>query len=236
MLGPIKSDNLYKKIIEAIHTHIVDSDIKPGDRLPSERELGELLEVSRTTVREALRVMEIIGTVQVRVGKGIFLTDLSTESLSTTIASLIMFDKENVDQLYEVREMLDIKNASLAAERATDEDIAKIEAAEKEIQRALIKPKKGLIEEKEYHLSIASATKNSILYNIMKLVIDSYLDLILSVRGQKRKITNRQKEAFGEHSAITQAIKNHDILEAKKAMRNHIRASRDASKAILLGK
>jgi GntR family transcriptional repressor for pyruvate dehydrogenase complex len=233
MLGPIKSDNLYKKIIEAIHTHIVDSDIKPGDRLPSERELGESLEVSRTTVREALRVMEIIGTVQIRVGKGIFLTDLYTQSLSTTIASMIMFNKENVNQLYEVREMLEIKNASLAAEKATDEDIAKIEVAEKKIQLALNRPQKGLIEEKEYHLSIAAATKNPILFNIMKLVIDSYLDFILSVRGKNKKIANRQKEAFGEHSAITQAIKNHDILAAEEAMRKHIRISRDASKTIL---
>ena len=90
MLGPVTSDNLYKKIIESIHAYIVDNDLKPEERLPSERELGELLEVSRTTVREALRVLEIIGTIQVRVGKGIFVTDLSTQSLSTTMKNILV--------------------------------------------------------------------------------------------------------------------------------------------------
>jgi DNA-binding FadR family transcriptional regulator len=231
MLFPIKPDNLYKKVIHAIKAHIREGGLKPGDKLPTERELIQLLGVSRTTIREALRVMEIIGIVKVQVGKGTFVSDLSLESVADTISGILYFEKDNIDFLYEVREMIEVRNARLAAQRATDEDIEVIERADKEVRRALDKPGHGIRQEKLLHLAIAKATHNPILFGILNLIIDSYLEVFLNP-AYDTKLGRRERKATQEHSLILERIKNHDPELAMEAMTRHIILSKEAAKHI----
>jgi GntR family transcriptional repressor for pyruvate dehydrogenase complex len=234
MVLPIKSDNLYKKVIESIKALIRVGKLKSGDRLPTERNLVEMLGVSRTTIREALRVMEILGIVEVHVGKGTFVSDLSFESVANSISGMLYFEKGNIDSLYEVREMIEVKNAGLAATRADEKDIEKIQKAEKDMKEAVEKPGHGIIEEKFLHLAIAKATHNPILFGVLNLIIDSYLEVFLNP-SYDNSIANRERSAISEHSLIIEAIINHDSEAAMEAMKKHILISKESAKKTLFG-
>jgi len=233
MLHPIrKNDNLYQKVILAIKDYIREGKLKPGDKLPTERELVELLHVSRTTIREALRVMEILGILEISVGRGTFVTDLSLESIANSISNMLYFEKENIDYLYEVREMIEVKNAGLAAERANEEDIQRIENAAEKLKGALNKKGHGIIEEKYLHVAIAKATHNPILFSILNLIIDPYLEVFLHP-SYDFKVANREREAINEHLIIIDAIKKHDPNAAMEAMKIHINLSKESAKMTL---
>lgn len=206
MILPIKADNLYKKVISSIKALIRVGKLKSGDRLPTERNLVEMLGVSRTSIREALRVMEILGIVEIHVGKGTYVSDLSFESVANSISGMLYFENSNIDYLYEVREMIEVRNAGLAAERADEKDIDKIQKAKEELEEAVEKPGHGIIEEKFLHLAIAKATHNPILFGVLNLIIEAIKnhDPEAAMEAMKKHIhiskESAKKTLFGKSS------------------------------------
>jgi GntR family transcriptional repressor for pyruvate dehydrogenase complex len=120
---------LYEGAFEAIRQYVVRQKLKPGDPLPSERQMQQQLGISRAPVREALRVLQSVGMIEARQGKGLFVKEMTLQPMVDTFVShLELFDRDSFAHLQELRQMLELGAAELAAKRRTDHDLTCMES------------------------------------------------------------------------------------------------------------
>lgn len=207
---------------------IVTQQFRPGDRLPPERELGEALGVSRTVVREAIRMLSGKGVLNVRSGSGVVVTTIDRELVSETMRLFIHtrggyhpHGPFSYEKIHEVRVMLEVTVAGLAAERATEEDLAELREAYRQMEENLHSPE--LLSEKdvEFHRTIARLAHNE-LYLIM---LDSIADVLLKIRLDSLSHKQRREGALAFHTRILDAILTHDGEAARQAMGEHLEDS-----------
>jgi GntR family transcriptional repressor for pyruvate dehydrogenase complex len=218
MLRPIKRTNIAEEIAEQLILTILRGDIKPGDRLPSEQEMMEQLGVGRSSVREAIRSLSVMGLVDVRQGNGAFVRD-DSGFFAKAIARGSLMSPKTRQQLIEVREIIEAGIASLAAARATEQDIALLRATLEEMRASLDDPERCLDLDLTFHLTLADITQNAILYEI-----------ILSIRELMKKFIQDNLRAPGstaaalhDHQRILDAVEQGDPAVARDAMLAHLR-------------
>ena len=215
---------LYESVIEQIMNLIKNNKLKPGDKLPPERELAEKLSISRGSLREAFRVLESRGLIKSKPGGGRYIREIRKNGHNNTENIILSLEKSSILELLEAREMFEVKIAKIAAQRATPEDIELIgEALNKINKEEVLKHGKETESDTEFHLAIASASHNFVFVNIIKL----HLDLLKETRGKTWKITGRREKQYQEHQAILQAIKEHNTKKAEEAMLEHLRNVRE---------
>jgi GntR family transcriptional repressor for pyruvate dehydrogenase complex len=127
MFKPIKKTRIYEKIVDEIKDLISQGRLNWGDQLPTERELSDTFKVSRTCVREALRILESQGFLESRPGDGTYVANNAVDSLVQPLAAFILKEKDYQLELFEMRRLLESQLAFLAAERATPENMTKME-------------------------------------------------------------------------------------------------------------
>ena len=215
---------LYESVIEQIMNLIKNNKLKPGDKLPPERELAEKLSISRGSLREAFRVLESRGLIKSKAGGGRYIREIRKNGRNSTENIILSLEKSSILELLEAREMFEVKIAKIAAQKATPEDIELIEEALNEMnEEEELKYGKETESDTEFHLAIASASHNFVFVNIIKL----HLDLLKETRGKTWKITGRREKQYQEHQAILQAIKEHNSKKAGEAMLKHLRNVRE---------
>jgi len=215
---------LYESVIEQIMDLIKSNELKPGDKLPPERELAEKLSISRGSLREAFRVLESRGLIKSKPGGGRYIREIRKNGHNNTENIILSLEKSSILELLEAREMLEIKIAKIAAQRATPEDIELIkEALNKINEEEELKHGKETESDTEFHLAIASASHNFVFVNIIKL----HLDLLKDTREKTWKIPGRKEEQYQEHQVIFQAIKEHDAKKAGETMLKHLKNVRE---------
>lgn len=123
---PIKTKKIYEEIVEQIKELFAQGDLKPGDKLLSEREFAERLQVSRASVREALSALEAMGLIEIKPGEGTFIRQMGVSSIIEPLALLLLMEKDQVFELFELRKILEVEAAGLAALRATSEDVERM--------------------------------------------------------------------------------------------------------------
>jgi len=220
-IAPVR---LYESAIEQIMELIKNNELKPGDKLPPERELAEKLSISRGSLREAFRVLESRGFIKSKPGGGRYIREIRKNVHNDTENIILSLEKSSILELLEAREMFEVKIAEIAAQRATVEDIKSIEEAlNKMNEEDGLKDDKKTESDTEFHLAIASASHNFVFVNIIKL----HLDLLRNTREKTQQIPGRREERWREHQAILQAIKEHDGKKAGKAMLKHLRNIRE---------
>jgi GntR family transcriptional repressor for pyruvate dehydrogenase complex len=143
--------------------------LKPGERLPSEKELCLKFGVGRTTIREALRSMAVMGILNGRVGEGTFVSTDGQKYLEKTLQWGLLIDRKSVNDLVETRLMLESQTAYAAAARATEENLQEIEEALKGMRRSSDRPDEYLEHDLRFHLAIARATQNTILFKLLTM-------------------------------------------------------------------
>jgi len=211
---------LYENVIEQIMNLIKNNELKPGDKLPPERELAAKLSISRGSLREAFRVLESRGLIKSKPGGGRFVREIRKNGRNNTENIILSLEKSSILELLEAREMFEVEIVELAAQRATAEDIELIERALNKMN-----DEKGLKNDEKtqfdtgFHLAIASASHNFVFANIIKL----HLDLLKDTREKTWKIPGRKEEQYQEHQAIFQAIKEHNSKKAGEAILRHLR-------------
>src|SRR5574338_442321 len=132
---PIKpKERLYQEIVDQIQQQILSGALKPGDQIPAERDLAERFGVSRTAVREAIKSLTEKGLIEVFVGRGTFVTNLSPDRVVESMTLLLRTEPHNVASLQEARELLEIPTARLAALRRTDANLDRLRAIMAEIE------------------------------------------------------------------------------------------------------
>ena len=167
MLKVIKKTRIHEEVFSQIHELIKQGRLKARDQLPSERELAETFKVSRTSVREALRALESQGLIVSRTGMGNFVVDLPVEALVGPLARMLIDEKTALADVFELRKLIEPHIASLAAERATERDIAQLKKIVAKQKEAVNRGETGVDADAELHLCISRATQNQALQKLV---------------------------------------------------------------------
>jgi GntR family transcriptional repressor for pyruvate dehydrogenase complex len=220
-----RDPSLAERVSLALMDSIASGRLSPGDRLPSERDLGEQFGVSRTVVREAVRGMQARGVLKVRPGRGAEVVALPASQITETFTLFLRgANTQHVidgEQISEVRETLELRLAELACRRATPEEFAQMEAAiaamaeETDVEQASAF-------DMTFHRLIASATKNM----LFVVLLDSLGDVLLQLRRRSLSVPGRRDGAVAEHRHILDALTAGDVVAARAAMADHLARSR----------
>ncbi len=221
MFNPIKNTKVYEQVIEQIKNMIVDGILKKGDKLPSERELVEHLQVSRTSIREALRALQIIGIVECRQGEGNYIKQSFENSLFEPLSIMFMLQKSNPEEIIELRKIIEVETAAIAAERITDEELENIKNLINEL--IVCKDEKDSVKiDRKFHYEIAQASKNFLILNMLN-AMSSLMDSFIEDARKKILIDEKNIEILvKQHEDIYEALKKRSPMEAAEAMKNHL--------------
>lgn len=222
----IRRSKVYEEVARQIERLILKK-LKPGDKLPAERELASILKVSRGSIRDAIRSLELVGLVEPRQGTGTIVCDMRDASAANPFASALKRRKEAVSELLEFRKMLEPPLAERAATHASAEDIAELEAILRRQEEKQNQGKPAVAEDAEFHYNVALASGNSV---VLK-VIDIVMDLLRETRTRSLQVDGRAQKSFEGHRRILAAIQRRDSEAAKNAMLRHI----DDVEQIVLG-
>ncbi|HEX8751481.1 MAG TPA: FadR/GntR family transcriptional regulator [Nitrospira sp.] len=218
MLKVIKKTRIHEEVFSQIHELIKQGRLKARDQLPSERELAETFKVSRTSVREALRALESQGLVVSRTGMGNFVVDLPVEALVGPLARMLIDEKTALADVFELRKLIEPHIAALAAERATERDIAQLKKIVAKQKEAVSRGETGVDADAELHLCISRATQNQAL---QKLVF-GLMEMLSRSREESLQTLERRKASIEAHRKIVQGIERHDQTRARNEMLHHI--------------
>lgn len=219
--NPIQRKRLSDVAADKILEMIKEKNLKPGDKLPSERKLMNEFEVGRSAIREALRILENRGIVNVKQGKGTFITDPGEKTFEP-LKHWITYQDETLHEHFEVRLLIEPDAAYIAAERAEEKIIRKLEETHRQYVNKLQEDdfeKKEIIKlDAKFHFLIAQATKNKTLSILMETFYKSLLE------GWKAtlNIEGRPEKTVSEHDKILSAIKNSSPQEASNYMKKHL--------------
>jgi GntR family transcriptional repressor for pyruvate dehydrogenase complex len=218
-MSQIKKIRLSDSVIDAIKQMILKDGFNPGDKFYSEKELTEKLQVSRSSIREALRILEVTGQVSVKQGKGIFISD--TQGLRFgEFSSWLKTNEQSIKDNFEVRLIIEPKAARQAAERGDAKDIKQMEeilaqfiacAKEDKIEEAIVC-------DHRFHCCLAKATKNRTLHVLMKAMTTTVPNGWISSLYTPGRI----EQTILEHDDILSAIKKQDQGGAENGMTRHL--------------
>ncbi len=215
---PVRKTKVYEEVVEQLQRRILDGRLKPGDMLPPERDLAEAFGVSRTSVRDAIRVLELIGQVEPRQGEGTVVRDVSPDSVATPFVSVLARNKTLLTELLDVRLILEPPLAARAAVNAPEEEIVHLRQIFRQQEARVRQGDLPIEEDADFHYTIAMAAKNTI---VLK-VLDMLMDLLRESRERSLQVAGRLQKSLAGHRRILEAISRHDAVAAEAAMRQHI--------------
>jgi GntR family transcriptional repressor for pyruvate dehydrogenase complex len=217
--------SLSDHIVEQIAELIARGALKPGDRIPSEKQLCEKFGVGRTSVREALRSLSVMGVLESHMGDGTFVTGDASRFLERSFQWGLILNPKMVEDLIETRLMLESHNAQVAATKAGAEDLSRMEEHVRLMEASVNDPAQYLEHDLQFHLTIAQATQNSILQSLLSTTrgyLQAWMRETLARPDQTEK---RARLSIAEHKRILRALRNKDSEAARQAMSAHILSS-----------
>jgi GntR family transcriptional repressor for pyruvate dehydrogenase complex len=214
----IKHATIVEEIIGQIKKMMENSRLKPGDKLPPERDLAEMFGVGRSSIREALQALQAMEIVDRKQGTGSYLTDNATQSLNWFNTRLIV-EKFTIRELAQARKLLEVQIAIHAAESATRENIAAIELAHTRFVKFAGSNLSGetICLDYDFHKKVAEGTRNRFVLEMLDMLRDILISANLSVLTKEKVI-----RAVSYHERILNAIKTHNPEAAKEAMADHL--------------
>lgn len=226
-LTPVPKQSLSKMVVEKIKEGLISGAIKPGEFLPSETELVEQFGVGKSSVREAIKMLEALGVVEICKGNGSRIrTAVDTTVLNPLIFQLILQSKEeSQEQLVEFRKMIEISGSKLAIDNATAEDIANLKEIHERTKADFKRGKATVKNDMEFHNTIYESTHNPFIVSIGHSIMELFQpSLVIANRDYSTIVTNN-------HGAILRALEDRD----KEAMEEAIVVSLEKWKALALG-
>ncbi|MBT2582848.1 FadR family transcriptional regulator [Planococcus sp. ISL-109] len=213
----------YEFIVEQINVLCLEKNLRPGDRLPSERDLATLFGVSRNSIREALKGLESRGVIEIRQGGGSFLAASKRDMLGNELGTHIDETKALlIDEMLELRRAFEVEAASLAAQRATAENLEAIRQVLAQMAGAANDPELGVQADLDFHLQVANATKNQLLIDLMETLSIRMEENIRATRRHRFTDASRHQDTLKEHEEIYLAIADGNSELAKQLMNRHI--------------
>jgi GntR family galactonate operon transcriptional repressor len=222
-----RNGRLSERLLPEIQRMIVEEYATPGSRLPNEGALAERFDVSRIVIREAMKVLQDRGVVEVRAGRGTLTLackpDLVRESLLRVFRDQPIPTFEEMESMLELRQVLEEMSASLAAVRATDEDLAGIQTALAGMQDSPLED--AIAADVEFHRAVLRAAHNRYL--------EMVLDPVMSVFLQQIKLTNTATMGIELHHDIFEQIRARNPVAARQAVRRLMKSTLQDSRRVL---
>lgn len=220
---PIQSSKVFERIVEQIEQRILSGELRSGDRLPTERELGEQFQASRTAVREAMKTLAQKGLVDMRPGRGTIVIDATSQAMQHSLGLMMRVGHElNLEHLSEVRQILEPEIAALAAERATDKESAAMADAIALMDVNLKNADAFIAADNDFHRALAKATQNALILALA----DSIVNLLSEQRKLIFSVDGGPERGQQHHKLILDAILQCDPKAARNAMLAHLRQVR----------
>jgi len=218
-LRAVKRQGVHEGIVSQIRQLVTGGHIKPGDQLPSERELSEKLRVSRASVREAIRALESLGLVEIRIGAGTYVAS-PAHTLLSPLASVTLQQRDVLLDIFEARKTIEPEIAAFAAKRAGAEEIERMEEILSEQARQIAAGDTGVEADTAFHALLAQAAKNKVFLKLNEAIVDS----LYETRERSLTIGGRPARSLQGHREILGAIRARDAARARAAMLTHLRA------------
>jgi len=221
-----RQNRIFRDVVDQIQDAIIDGRLKTGDKLPAERELKDLLKTSRSTLREALRVLEQKGLIEIKlgVGGGSVVRSVSPDQVTESLDLLIRSQKISLTHLADFREGVEGEVVAIAARTASDHNLRELERL---LNKARTYAEQGpsqleefLKADKDLHLAFASITGNLVYISVLQTIhnnIYRYYDHYLSMKDREIK------ENYQDLKAIVDAVKHRRPETARKLARQHVR-------------
>lgn len=235
MFRPVKTKKVYEEIVEQIKKLIVDGKLQPGDKLLSERELSDKLNVSRASVREAFSALEMMGIITIRPGEGSFVRQVSYEGMLEPLSFILQVEIDDIMQLLEVRKILEVETAALAAMRATPEDLDDIQRSLASMVEEVRKGEIGDVADSLFHFAIAKAANNPILIKVMNTISDLMSNTFRSSRQKLFLVENMPTVLYNSHCGVYEAIASRNPNLARIRMREHLTMVEEAMRTLKNG-
>lgn len=215
--------NLSDQVMEKIRGMVASGELKQGDKLPSERELSIMFQISRLPLREALKSLQTLNVLETRVGGGYYIRGLEASNLLSFIERTTEQHFETLESWKEARITIEVAAVELACDRRTTEDIRLMRNANECMMRALAKNEEEevLYDSMAFHNALMEASKN----HFYKTILDCFKEVQYQGRRKSWEIAQRYHEAFKEHNAIIEAIVERNPDLAKQLMKRHLTTS-----------
>jgi GntR family transcriptional repressor for pyruvate dehydrogenase complex len=212
---------VYEDAAEAIRRYIVENRLRPGDPLPPERQIQQQLGISRASVREALRTLQMLGLVEARRGKGLFVKELDLQPMVHALTSTLeLIDGVAFGHLVDVRKALELELAEVAAQRRKAADLARLATSLTAMQQALAAGDVAgaLSEDLRFHEILVQISRNP----LFERFYSSIAAFLVDIRERSPQTIETQAASLREHDAIYHAIRDQDPAGAVEAMRQHL--------------
>lgn len=218
----------YQKIVKEVKQGLIKGDLEPGDKLLSERKLAEKLNVGRPTIREAFKVLESFGMVEIRQGGGTYIKEISIEDFIEPMTLILLQDNKSILDFMEARIIIEVRAVKLAVDRATQGDLLNIKEAANENKKAIENidgsgeyAKKANKHDIRYHKNIVEACHNSVLSKFMSLLTNIMTQEYIPYKEIMNKRDHAKKYAE-QHIQIYKSIKDKKPQQAANKMRSHL--------------
>ena len=223
-MTPIDRAGITELVVQRIKELLERGELRAGSRLPPERDLAEMLHISRPSLRTALKALSVMGIIRAKPGAGTYIAESLPEIFTEPMHFLTLINHTSVEELFEARRIVEAGLAELAAERATEADIAAL-VKEVEGMRATIgDPENFLTHDVRFHQVMARAANNKLMSGVM----DTVAQLLFHIRRQTISHARDLEEAIEWHQKIIAAMQKRDSRRAKEMLSGHLRAAQSA--------
>jgi len=216
-LKPIKKESVRIQVFRQLRDQVLRRNWLPGSKIPSEHELSRTMQVSRVSIREGIQHLVSLGIFETRHGEGTFVSELKGEIFFNSLIPLLALDETDVFHVLEYRLIVEKGTAPLAAERATEQDLADLER----VYDKMVQYRDDVAEfakaDLEFHLVLAKATGNSVLIkvnNVLRTVLSISMENIVSALGME--------DGLHYHRLLIDAVKARDEKGAERLMEEHL--------------
>ena len=227
MSTPIRNPKAYDQVIEVIKDKIKKGKIKKGDKLPSEREMAESLGLSRASVREALRALEVIGLIESIQGAGNYIRTNFDNSLIEPLSLMFMLQESSVKEMYDLRETLELQCVKLSARYIEENELGLLTAILNRMYLARTE-EESLELDIEFHYLIAKTSRNMLLINVLEVLSQLMDEFIRKSRMQILHEGNTRENLLEIHENLLRALKCREEAKASQAMKEHFDLIRKA--------
>lgn len=221
-------ERLVDRVVDELERLIISGELEPGAKLPPERELAEQVGVSRTVLREAVRILVTKGLLATKHGVGTVVQEASSDQFVESMSLLMKMQNLTLDNLHQVRVMLEVENAGLAARLATEADLQALRNALLELEAAR-DPKTIAEKDAGFHNALAQATHNP----LMVILLDSISGMMWEIRLALRKYPELSTAGVPDHRLIFNEVVAKDESRARQAMWDHLNRARKIQQAYL---
>ncbi len=213
---PVKKGPVSRLVLDRIKEALINQELKPGDFLPSELELAQKFGVGKSSVREAIKMLEAMGVIQIKRGQGMMICEIPVQNTVDTLAFQLLIHQGEVQDIVDVRTMFEIAYTIIAMDKADEEDLKKIEQSVKNLEQKIEQGVQTLEDDIDFHRSILYSTHNPYIERIGETIMQLFFNSI------KKSVRNTPELVLSDHRKIFEAILQRDESAVRSAIQDSI--------------